>query len=479
MSTIEQRIAAIADGPSGPQIGAFFDFDGTLIDGYSAAAYFTDRLKSRQAGWREIVDMLKLLKKGDLSEAEFGEVIRKGVHDWAGETEAQMRELWTRLFKKDIVDTQFPEAWQLVQTHLRMGHTVAVASSATPYQVEPLAAEWGIEHLLCTQPMVRNGRLTGGIVGDPAWGEGKAAAVRQFAAEKRLKLTQSYGYANGNEDIAFLKTVGVATAVNPKDQLEATARQSDWPILNFVPRKRAPHAAVARTVGAYGAMALSFAAGLGYAKATGETRRAVDMIASVASEWGLAVAGIDVEVVGEHNLWSHRPAVFILNHQSKLDFFVMMYIVRRGFTGVAKMEAANTPGFGAFMRMADMAFIDRTNSRRARESLAPVIAKIRGGLCLAIAPEGTRSYSPKVGAFKKGAFHIAMQAGVPVVPVVIRNAGELMARGAQTFRPGKIQVAVLPAIDVTQWKPAEMEKKIAAVRQQFVDTLERWPESVA
>ncbi len=477
--TIDDALAAVNAAPEGEAICAFFDFDGTLIDSYSATAYFTDRIRSGEADWCEIAGMLSLLVQGEISDEEFKKIISNGVLDWAGRSEDEMRALWTRLFKEKISDWLFPEAWRLVQAHKRRGHTVVIASSATPYQAAPLAAEMGIEHLLCTQPMVRNGRLTGGLVGEPLWGEGKANAVKKFAKTHKVALKHCFAYANGNEDVPFLKTVGHATAVNGKPQLHEVAREQGWPILKFERRSKPTLAAVARTVGAYGAMAVSFAIGLGYAKATGKTRRAVDMISAVGSDWGLAVAGIEVEVHGEHNLWAQRPAVFLLNHQSKLDFFVMMYITRRGFTGVAKKEAANTPGFGPFMRMADMVFIDRANVAHAREALAPVVEKIKGGLCLCIAPEGTRSCSPRVGPFKKGAFHIARQAGVPVVPVVIRNAAEMMSRNGQSFRPGKVQVAVLPPIDVTAWKSSEMDAKVAEVRQQFIDTLEHWPGETA
>jgi putative phosphoserine phosphatase/1-acylglycerol-3-phosphate O-acyltransferase len=476
MSALDAAIAAIMAAPKGPKIGAFFDFDGTLIDGYSAAAYFADRVRSGEANWQEIVETLRLLGKGDLSDAEFGEIIGKGIAEWAGKTEAEMLELWQRLFRKKIANNQFPEAWHLVRAHQRMCHTVAIASSATPYQAMPLAQEWDIAHLICTQPMIRNGKLTGGIFGTPAWGEGKAAAVRRFASQHGITLTQSYGYANGNEDLAFLNTVGHAIAVNPKPHLAEVASEKSWPVLRFQARRNAPAAAVARTIGAYGAMALSFAAGLGYAKATGNTRRAVDMIAAVGSEWGLAIAGIEIDLTGSHNLFVRRPCVFLLNHQSKLDFFVMMNILRSGFTGVAKKEAENTPGFGPFMRMADIAFIDRSDGRKAREALQPVVEKLKRGLSICIAPEGTRSYSPRLGAFKKGPFHIAMQAGVPLVPVVIRNAGEMMARNGQTFRPGTVQVAALPPIETTHWTLATMEQNIAAVRQLYLDTLEHWPQ---
>jgi putative phosphoserine phosphatase / 1-acylglycerol-3-phosphate O-acyltransferase len=475
MSTLAQALAAIAQSPDGPDIGAFFDYDGTLIDGYSAGAYFTDRLRRGEMRAPEIVETLKMVTQGDLSDAEFGEVIGKGILDWAGLTEDEMRALWRRLFDSATGKTLFPEAWKLGRAHQRKGHTVAIASSATVYQIEPLAQEYGIEHILCTRAKVRNGRLTGGIVGLPMWGEGKAAGVKAFCAERGIDLRASFGYANGNEDIAFLQTVGHANAVQPKPQLAHVAAANHWPILRFERRHRGPARAVARTVGAYGAMGATFLAGLGLAKVTGRTRRAVDLITASASDAALAVLGVDVEVIGEQHLWSQRPCVFIINHQSKFDMFLMMYLVRRGFTGVAKREAADTPGFGTYMKMADYAFLDRSHTAKAVDALKPAVERLKQGLSVVIAPEGTRSWTPKVGKFKKGAFHMAQQAGVPVVPVVIRNAGEIMGRNDQTMRAGVVQVAVLPPISVAHWRADDMDAEVAAVRQQFVDTLENWP----
>ena len=89
-------------------------------------------------------------------------------------------------------------------------------------------------------------------------------------------------------------------------------------------------------------------------------------------------------------------------------------------------------------RLADMAFVDRGNTTQAKAALAPAVARLREGISLVMAPEGTRSATPALGPFKKGAFHVAMQAGVPIVPIVIRNAGELMWRGASTIREGTV-----------------------------------------
>jgi putative phosphoserine phosphatase/1-acylglycerol-3-phosphate O-acyltransferase len=475
MNALDEALERILQGPKGPKVGAFFDFDGTLIDGYSAAAYLTDRIRRRDMGMRELIDTFKLTRKKDLSDAEFADVIGKGVLDWSGRTEAEMRALWKRLWLEKIAPTLFPESWKLVQAHKRMGHTVAVASSATVYQIEPLAQEYGIEHIVATQAKIRNGKLTGGIVGKPAWGEGKAEAVRAFAKAQGVRLKQSYGYANGNEDIAFLRAVGHATAIQPKEQLEQVAEEEGWPVLRFDQRKRGPAKAVARTVGAYGAMGLSFLAGLAYHRVTGDRRKTVDFVTQAAAEAAFRTLGVEVEIVGEEHLWNHRPCVFALNHQSKFDMFAMMYLVRRDFTGVAKIEARKVPGFGYFMEMADVAFLNRSDPNQAINALKPAVDRIKQGLSLCIAPEGTRSWTPKLGKFKKGPFHVAMQAGVPVVPVVFRNAGEIMGRNDQVMRSGVLQVAILPPVDVSTWKVEEMDARIAEVRQRYVDTLENWP----
>ena len=94
----------------------------------------------------------------------------------------------------------------------------------------------------------------------------------------------------------------------------------------------------------------------------------------------------------------------------------------------------------------------------ARAALAPAVDSLLSGKSLVIAPEGTRSPTPKLLPFKKGAFHLAMQAGVPMVPIVMRNAGEMMPAHSILIAPGTVQVAVLPpvsdrAVDPQQPQP--------------------------
>ena len=181
---------------------------------------------------------------------------------------------------------------------------------------------------------------------------------------------------------------------------------------------------------------------------------------------------------GAEHLWSHRPAVFTINHQSGLDALIIQKLLRQGFSGVAKKELARVPVIGQVFRVADVAFVDRGSGSvaKAQETLAPAVERLREGLSLVIAPEGTRSATPRLGPFKKGAFHIAMQAQVPIVPIVIRNAGEVAWRTSLTVRPGTVEVVVHPPIPTTRWSTKTLDKHVAAVRQLYVDTLDDWPE---
>jgi putative phosphoserine phosphatase/1-acylglycerol-3-phosphate O-acyltransferase len=205
-------------------------------------------------------------------------------------------------------------------------------------------------------------------------------------------------------------------------------------------------------------------------------RDAANVATALGAELALGLAGVHVEVVrGEEHLWSHRPAVFVFNHQSSLDMFVLGHLIKQDLGGVAKKELARDPLFGPMGLLVPIAYVDRANSASAREALKPVVDMLKGGVSFAIAPEGTRSETPRIRPFKKGAFHIAMQAGVPIVPIVIRNAGDLMWRGSFFPRPGTIEVAVLPPISTEGWSADDVDAKAAELERVYQETLDAWP----
>ena len=259
MSQLDELLTRIFDAPEGPDVVACFDYDGTLIGGYSATVFYEHRLRTLDIGPIELARTLLLSARAIRTEADFDALLALSLAAWRDREETELEDLGERLFKGAIAARLHGEVWELLEAHRQMGRTLVLASSATRFQ----------------------------------------------------------------------------------------------------------------------------------------------------------------------------------------------------------------PG---------VAFVERGNTGQARRALEPAVAKIIDDrLSLVISPEGTRSRTPKLGPFKKGAFHIAMQAGVPMVPVVLRGAGEAMRRGDQTIRPGTVEVIVLPPVDTSTWRTETIGDHVAEVRGAFEMTLASWP----
>ena len=477
MADIDGLLDEIARSPEGPQIGAFFDFDGTLIDGYSAVAYFRDRLLARDVGTTELLKSITESINVEVRGQDVHRLVEVGVGALAGRPVADIDAMGERLFKKRIATMVFPEARLLIDAHKARGHTVVMASSALTFQTAAAARDLGIDHVLCTRIESVDGVLTGFVDGPILWGEAKAAAVRDFADTFGIDLARSYAYGNGAEDVFYLETVGNPRPLNPSSGLEAAARERGWSTAKLTKPQHLSPELVVRSVAAYAGVGAGFAAGLGLGLLNRDRRTAIEVTASVGSELALAAAGVTLDVVGAENLWAERPAVFVFNHQSQLDVIILAALLRTDFTGVAKKELQRDPMFAPLGSLADVAFVDRANTEEAKKALAPAVEALKNGRSLAMAPEGTRSATPRLGPFKKGAFHVAMQAGVPMVPVVIRNAGELMPSHGVFISSGTLQVAVLPPVSTKRWTKDTIDEHVSDVRQMFLDTLARWPSS--
>jgi putative phosphoserine phosphatase/1-acylglycerol-3-phosphate O-acyltransferase len=476
MADIDDLLADVAAGPQGPEVGAFFDFDGTLIDGYSAALYFRERLTSGDVGLGELIGTLVEVFNMQQRGHDVTRLVQVALGALAGRELAEIDALGQELWRTKIAAKVFPEARRLVTAHQRAGHTVALASSATRFQAAGAADDLDIEHLLVTEIEDDEGILTGHVRGPILWGPGKADAVRAFAAEQGIDLAESYAYGNGGEDELYLETVGRPRPLNPDGQLTKVAEERGWPIHRLTRVHRLTPLNVVRSVGSFAGLGAGVALGLGMGVLNRDRATALSVAATVGSELSLAAAGVSLEVVGQENLWAARPAVFVFNHQSQLDVALLGSLLRRDFTGVAKKELQKDPTFAAMGWLADVAYVDRSDAQAAREALAPAIDSLRGGKSLVIAPEGTRSPTAKLLPFKKGAFHLAMQAGVPMVPIVLRNAGEMMPAHSLLIAPGTVQVAVLPPVSTARWTANNLNRQVTRVRQMFLDTLADWPD---
>lgn len=470
---VQDAIERIAAGPHGPQVGAFFDLDGTLVAGYTGTTFFGEQVRKREITPIDLLRSIVDVVDGEVLGGDPTKISQRFFASLRGQSEEAYVAAGERLFLRKIAGTIRAESRALVRAHLAAGHTVAVASAATPYQIAPIARELGIEHLVCTRLAVEDGVFTGETEGPMLWGRHKAAAVRAFAKQHALKLPQSYAYGNGYEDVAFLSSVGSPVALNPHRGLQAAAERLGWPILNLRDPAKGSLTSIARTAAALGGLNAAASTGMAISLLSRDRQRGLSTTTGLINGLPLALAGVSLNVLDEERLWSHRPAVFVANHQSSLDPVVLGALLKRDFTVVAKKEARLDPRALAGSLLLDPVYIDRSNSAEARAALEPVIERIRSGTSLMIFPEGTRSATGALGRFKKGAFHMAVRAGVPIVPIVLRNTGELLGKHSFVLKPGRIDVAVLPP--ETDWTLKTMDRRITKLHKTFEQTLANWP----
>ncbi|MEL7220305.1 MAG: HAD-IB family hydrolase, partial [Bacteroidota bacterium] len=232
-STTEGITAPVMNGEGGSDIGAFFDLDRTLIRGFSAKEFFQTRLLSGRITGKELVAQFAaalVYAAGNKNFAGMAAIGAKGVN---GVPEKTFLEVGEEVYYNHLADDIYPESRALVAAHLAKGHSVVIVSAATPYQVEPVARDLGIKHVMCTRMEVKDGKFTGNIIEPACWGEGKAIAGRQIAEELGLDLQKSYFYTDSAEDLPLLDIVGNPRPCNPDTKLASIAFQNDWPVYRF------------------------------------------------------------------------------------------------------------------------------------------------------------------------------------------------------------------------------------------------------
>ena len=460
----------IRSGPSGPKIGALFDLDQTLLAGFSATAFFRERLLSGGMPPKEFSDSLLGVLSFALGRTGFSGLMAAPAAAYRGMAEASLREFGEAVFEKHLAAQIYPESRVLVEAHQEMGHSVAIISSATPYQAEPLARALGISHVLCTRLEVEDGIFTGRVVRPTCWGEGKARAARELGEACDLDLGQSYFYTDSHEDLPLLEIVGHPRPLNPSRQLAQIAKERNWRVRRFKSHGTPDVGDLLRTALAYGSVFPSLGAGILTGLLSGSRREAVGVAGSLWSDLATSLAGVDLRVEGEAHLWSRRPAVFVFNHQSGLDVLLMLKMLRRDVMGIGKEAPLDNPILGPVLAAAGVFRVDRLDSAKSREA---ALEALRGGRSLAIASEAMRSGLRRPGHFEKGALRVAMQADVPVVPVVFRNVLDALPRHAIVVRAATVEAVVLPALDTSTWAPEDIDSEIAALRGRYLEVLER------
>jgi len=192
-----------------------------------------------------------------------------------------------------------------------------------------------------------------------------------------------------------------------------------------------------------------------------------------ARNW-LRLSGVRVEVRGLELLDPKQTYVFVSNHRSYLDTAAMFIYTGRRIGLLAKKELLKVPVLGVGMGFVNVMAIDRTNRESAIRTTEAAAKRIQSGVSFAVFVEGTRAKPGELLPFKKGAFYMARQAGVPVVPVAIKNSDVLMGKGTGEARAGTLEMVLLPPVETAGVDTDEdMNRLIASVRASIAEELKK------
>jgi len=183
-------VAEVQASPPGPEIGAFFDLDGTLVAGFTGVLLTQDTFRRREIGIGEFLGVVQSALNHQLGRADFEDLVHKGAGMLRGRSLSDLDEIGERLFVQKVVSRIYPEMRELVRAHMERGHTVVLSSSALTIQVQPVARFLGIKNILSNRfETDDDGLLTGKVLKPILWEPGKASAVQKFASEHNTEST--------------------------------------------------------------------------------------------------------------------------------------------------------------------------------------------------------------------------------------------------------------------------------------------------
>jgi 1-acyl-sn-glycerol-3-phosphate acyltransferase len=195
----------------------------------------------------------------------------------------------------------------------------------------------------------------------------------------------------------------------------------------------------------------------------------------VAQLWGRSIlffSGVRVRVLGTENLEPGRSYIYMANHQSNFDIPVLLGRLPAQFRWLAKAELFKIPIFGRGMQGCGYISIDRSNRKSAFQSLAKAARTIREGTSVLIFPEGTRTGDGHIKDFKKGGFVLAVDAGVPIVPIIIRGTYAIMPRTRFQIRPRPVVMEIHRPIETAQYTRKTKDELMQHVRNAMIGYFE-------
>lgn len=186
----------------------------------------------------------------------------------------------------------------------------------------------------------------------------------------------------------------------------------------------------------------------------------------------LKISGCTVRVHGQEHVHTSRPAIYAGNHTSIFDAFTSIWLSPTGTVGVAKRQIIYYPFYGLAWIMAGHLLIDRGRTAAAKQSMRKMGDFVRdNGLHIFMWPEGTRAADGRLLPFKKGVVHLALQTGLPIVPMVTVGAHKAWLKGSLLLRKVPIDITFLPPVDTSSWTEQTLDQHVEELHQRFVEAL--------
>ena len=171
-----------------------------------------------------------------------------------------------------------------------------------------------------------------------------------------------------------------------------------------------------------------------------------------------------VQVAGRENIDKTQSYVIVSNHQSQYDIFVLYGWLGIDFKWVMKQELRRVPALGVACEKIGHIFIDRSNTAAALRSLDEAKSKVVNGTSVIFFPEGTRSRNVQLGRFKKGAFRMALDLGIPILPVTISGTRDILPTQSIDLFPGRARMTIHPPVDISGYDPENLKALMEKTR---------------